>query len=218
VLENVALGIEPIEDSDGPIGILKVDECECLLQAARRFRPVVLPYVVLNLFCGLRVSEVVKLKPENLQVDRSFVEVPGSRLEEGAKLKIAKTRKRRIVQISDNAKEWLAGLSICPQSERWYRNQVTRLRPKAAVLLGEMRKQEKSKFPWPRNCLRHSFGSYHLAQQGNAGVTATEMGHDSTDMLFRHYRELVTKEESAKFWAIRLLDGTTKKGIVQKAP
>jgi hypothetical protein len=42
---------------------------------------------------------------------------------------------------------------------------------------------------------------YNLAQFQNAGKTALEAGH-SEQMLFNHYRELVTSEEAAAFWAI----------------
>jgi len=55
---------------------------------------------------------------------------------------------------------------------------------------------------WPHNVMRHSFVSYHLAAFGNAGKTALEAGH-SEQMLFAHYRELVTPEAAREFWAIR---------------
>ena len=54
---------------------------------------------------------------------------------------------------------------------------------------------------WPNNVTRHSFVSYHLAAGENAGKTALEAGH-SEQMLFAHYRELVTPEEAKAFWAI----------------
>jgi len=56
--------------------------------------------------------------------------------------------------------------------------------------------------PWPSNVTRHSFVSYHLAHFGSAAKTALEAGH-SEAMLFAHYRELVTPEAAAEFWAIR---------------
>ncbi len=35
---------------------------------------------------------------------------------------------------------------------------------------------------WPRNTLRHSFKSYHLAQWQDRGKLAEQMGHSHTDM------------------------------------
>ncbi|HEY5894055.1 MAG TPA: hypothetical protein VIT91_12565, partial [Chthoniobacterales bacterium] len=33
--------------------------------------------------------------------------------------------------------------------------------------------------PWPRNAMRHSFASYHLAAHRNETATQAQMGHDS---------------------------------------
>ena len=53
---------------------------------------------------------------------------------------------------------------------------------------------------WKQNALRHSFGSYHLALYSDAAKTALEMGHTSTDLLFKHYREVVTKDVAEKWF------------------
>lgn len=55
--------------------------------------------------------------------------------------------------------------------------------------------------PWPRNVLRHSFGSYHLAFHKNEALTAAEMGN-SPAVIFQHYRALVTPEAAEKFWKL----------------
>ena len=34
-------------------------------------------------------------------------------------------------------------------------------------------------------------------------VTAHELGHRDTNMLYRHYRELVTQLDAREFWSIR---------------
>ena len=47
--------------------------------------------------------------------------------------------------------------------------------------------------------MRHSFASYHLALHESADKTALEMGHRDTRMLFRHYREIVTKGEAVEY-------------------
>jgi hypothetical protein len=61
--------------------------------------------------------------------------------------------------------------------------------------------REKHGIAWPRNVTRHCFVSYHLAGFQNAGKTALEAGH-SEQMLFAHYRELVTPEAAAEYWNI----------------
>ena len=50
--------------------------------------------------------------------------------------------------------------------------------------------------------MRHSFGSYYLALHEDAPRTALQMGHTRTDVLFNHYRDLVSREDAAAFWSI----------------
>jgi integrase len=50
------------------------------------------------LFTGIRPQEVLRLSWDNVKLDRNFVEVPAAK---------AKTRQRRIVELSENAGAWL---------------------------------------------------------------------------------------------------------------
>lgn len=54
---------------------------------------------------------------------------------------------------------------------------------------------------WPNNALRHSFGSYHLAQFKDAAALALQMGN-SPSMIFKHYRELVKPKDAERYWGI----------------
>ena len=57
--------------------------------------------------------------------------------------------------------------------------------------------------PWPKDCLRHSYGSYHLARFRHAGDTAENMGHRSTDMLYKHYRDVIKEQgDIDAFWKL----------------
>jgi hypothetical protein len=51
---------------------------------------------------------------------------------------------------------------------------------------------------WPHNALRHSYISYRIAVVQSAAQVALEAGNSPT-IIFKHYRELVTKE-SADLW------------------
>lgn len=186
ITENPAEHLERVKLPDTPPGILTVEECRAVLKSALQLKSV-LPYVVLNLLCGLRPEECVEIGPERLRLDRGYVEVPAA---------VAKSRQRRIVQISANARKWLKrSPALSVRSPKWYARQLPKLRAEASSILGRP-------MPWPKNCLRHSFGSYHLAMHRSADQTAHEMGHRSTDMLFRHYRELVSPEDARAFWSI----------------
>jgi len=49
--------------------------------------------------------------------------------------------------------------------------------------------------------MRHSFGSYLLAETKNENLTASEMGN-SPGIVIRHYRAVVRSEEAARYWRI----------------
>jgi hypothetical protein len=56
-------------------------------------------------------------------------------------------------------------------------------------------------FRWKRNALRHSFCSYRLAEVKNAAQVSLEAGN-SPQMIFQHYRELVTEQEAGAWFGI----------------
>ena len=60
---------------------------------------------------------------------------------------------------------------------------------------------QAGKFRWKHNGLRHSFCSYRLAAIKNAAQVALEAGN-STQMIFAHYRQLVTEAEGLKWFSI----------------
>ena len=54
----------------------------------------------------------------------------------------------------------------------------------------------------PQDILRHTAASYWLAEWRDAGKVAHELGN-SAGILLRHYRGVVTEEDTERFWAIR---------------
>ena len=75
---------------------------------------------------------------------------------------------------------------------------VIRLTPaKVKKILGE-----DGMFEWKRNGLRHSFISYRVAETQNVAQVALEAGN-SPQMIFKHYRELVTPKAAAGWFGIR---------------
>jgi len=105
--------------------------------------------------------------------------------------KQTKTRHKRFVDMSDNCMAWMkpgAELPINNLNHRWY-----------ALL-----KTVKAKWgidKWPHDFLSHSFCSYYLAHHEDAAKTALQVGH-TENILFKHYRKLVWREDVEKFWDI----------------
>lgn len=177
--------VEGISVPTPPPKILTVEACERLLRAAETVDRGLLPWLTLGLFCGVRPDEIRRLNWDAMKVDRGFVEVSGE---------ASKVRARRLVRLAPNAVEWLKLGGDLPPVNFWRR--IRKVRAAAGMA------------DWPADVLRHTAASMMLARDRDAAAVALELGN-SPEILFRHYRELVTREDSARFWAILPATPTT---------
>jgi site-specific recombinase XerD len=140
--------------------------------------------LVLSMFSGLRTAEIVGLDWEQVDLAAGHVRVIRS-----------KTGRPRMAHLPPNAVAWLKqsksrrGL-VWAQSDR-----VLAQRWEAARTDAEIAEA----LP---NAGRHSFGSYRAAITQDLPKVAFEMGN-SVEMVRRHYQEIVTKAQAAKYWAIK---------------
>ncbi len=189
------------------IGIITPEQFAKLLETAN---DETLPYWLIGGFAGLRRSEIERLEWKDVRFDSGLIEVPALK---------SKTASRRFVKIQPALAAWLApyktrtGL-VCPPDLRYQleldrltislwkptANGIKLLKQKGVEIDPDNFKHLKA---WPSNGLRHSFASYHLAHLGDAARLALELGHTNQELLFRHYRELVTPDQAAKYWQIR---------------
>jgi integrase len=139
-----------------------------------------IPYIALGAFAGLRPFELNRVSLDKINLDTRTITIEA---------KHSKSRQRRFVHIEDALYWWLRGKAIEPKTY-W---QVHRLIHLASA--------EAKVFLAP-DVLRHSFASHHLALYGSAAKTAHELGHTSEAMLYRHYRELVTREEAEIYFSL----------------
>jgi integrase len=140
------------------------------------------PFVVLCGFCGLRAAEAMRLDWKEIDFARSTVLVSAAK---------SKTQSRRFAPLPDNAAAWLRPLTK-PNG---------RVVSVVMVVNALRRLGLRAKVDMKRNGLRHSFCSYRLATTQNANQTALEAGH-SADILFKHYRQLVTEAEAKRWFSI----------------
>ena len=77
-------------------------------------------------------------------------------------------------------------LTIKPSPD-WFGEQLHELAVAAKII------------PWPRNGLRHTFGTFHYAKYRNENSTASEMGN-TPDVVFKNYRALVKEPLVSQFW------------------
>jgi len=59
----------------------------------------------------------------------------------------------------------------------------------------------KPKCP-PKNALRHSFVTYHVALHRNSGKTALIVSHRDQDCLYRHYLGIATQKDATAYFKI----------------
>jgi integrase len=55
---------------------------------------------------------------------------------------------------------------------------------------------------WVQDVMRHSYASYWLAHHGDINRLTLQMGHESADMLWKHYHKASKRKEAAKYWQI----------------
>lgn len=203
---NVVEQVKPKQLEDGEIHFLAVDQAERLLKRAAAQRPgavrrdssgVWIPYephdldfrdclafVVLGLFCGLRPErELGEMTWDDVRDD--VVIVQGQR---------AKTRARRVVDLPKNARAWL---QLCPCKEgdilpANFRRKWSLLRKEAGLLKD-----------WPHDGLRHTFATMWLAHFGDEKRLQLLMGHESAELIYKHYRGMTTPTEAARFWQLQ---------------
>jgi integrase len=185
-------GSNPLRNIDKPTvtrerpQIFSVAEATALLVTAELHEEELelVPTLAIGLFAGLRIEELKKLDWSNVRLDDKVIDIDES---------VAKTRQQRNVEMSDLLVTWLtpyrrAAGQVVP---RGFRNRKNKLLKLAGVT------------KWPRNGLRHSFGSYHCAHFQNPNVTAFQMGHGSTDTLFKYYRNYrISRKDAEAYWKI----------------
>jgi integrase len=180
---------------DDPPAILSVSQCRSLLVATRSNDAGLIPFVACGLFAGLRPErEAAMLLKEDVRTD-GFLYVRGEN---------AKDRQRRMIPIHPALKAWLSvtGGEWGPKNLR-RRFELVRLEAgliKLEVVPGHERKRIVST-GWAQDCLRHTFASNHLQAFG-AEKTIQAMGHGDYDMLFSHYRALVSPVDADEFWKL----------------
>lgn len=187
VSSNPALAVEIPEAHNNPVEIHTPAQVAAALHVAQRSDLDVMRLLAVCYFAGLRTSEAKRLVES--EIGPRYIEVKAEK---------CKTRRRRLVIIQPALRAWLDVGGMLPVSD--VDKRLTTVKRASGV-------------PFPHNVARHSFCSYHLAAFGSAAKSALEAGHSET-MLFAHYRELVTPELAAEYWAIRPTSLTPAANVV----
>jgi integrase len=185
---------KPAVDSQEP-RVLSLGDCRKLLGAARDYKDgLLLPYVVVSLFAGLRPKEIARLTWDRVDLTECNITLDGA---------MAKTRQRRIVKLPENAIPWL--LAIAPQRPKFtpaaFARHFGRVKHAAGFngKKGGNAADGQKLRPWIQDYMRHTAVSMYLAKYKHEGEAATWAGN-SPNIIHRHYKGLVKEADAMDFW------------------
>lgn len=191
--ENPVPKIPKAKEVHGRVEIFDQNELQVVLNQA----PVeLLPFFAIGAFCGLRSEEIRRLEWRAIDFKRERIDVTA---------KVAKSPANRYVPLCPALENWL---KRTPSKERSGEIVPSRLYKKLTTFRSFLANEEVAErddrpvVSWKHNGMRHSFASYALAREQDAGKVATWMGHRSTTMIYRHYFERVTKEEATDWFEV----------------
>ena len=167
--------------------ILTVADVEQLLVCANasKFRDVLVPYIALCLFAGLRPFEAQQLDWSQVNFATLHIHVLAH---------TSKKREDRYVRMEAALVRWLKPFAkrtgrICGANFRKQWDSLT----KAAGYQAD--------HPWPQDAMRHTAASMLLVTKRNRALVAEELG-TSVEVLRRHYRQPILKADAKRFWAL----------------
>jgi site-specific recombinase XerD len=195
--------------TDGEISVLSIAEATALLRTAEKHFPQAVGSYCLQLFAGIRVEELARLKAINVTTDG---------IELGAS--ITKKNRRRHITLSATLAAWLKSYpyepcpnwreihDACRRLAGWNLGARLLVERVATGKIAEMPKVTRG--AWPQNVLRHTFASFAIA----SGTTLEEMlftfGHSGGPAMLRsNYVGKVTKKAALEFFALRPMGEAT---------
>jgi integrase len=176
---NPARGLE-VPDLEKTVPyVMPVKDVEKLLKYTANNEPAMIPYIALCLFAGIRPMECERLTWDRVNFDTKRIRIDAA---------TSKTKQERYVDMSDNLLSWLLRFPHSEEKMHYSRKAFQRIRSKCDV-------------QWKSDCMRHSFGTYHVKLYENAGKTALQMGHRNTGILFDHYLNAkFTQQDAQQFF------------------
>jgi hypothetical protein len=169
------------------VAILTVDETRQLFSYGLAHLPWLMPRLAAEAFVGLRYSSAVRLEPSDINVADRGILLPAKKIKTGKRT----GRRHYIDGLPDNFWEWmtLATDRTWDLTERQYMKKKSDLFVAAGV-------------PHPKNCLRHSACTYHVAAFKDPGKTATMLCHTDQQLLWSTYNGRASQGDGRRYFAI----------------
>jgi integrase len=174
------------------VEVFSVEQTTAFLNVTLEMYPELVAFYVFAFFCGIRPNgELEKLDWSDVHLAEKQVVI---------RPRVAKTKRRRFVDISDNALAWLQAYALRGGSF------TGKVRPCDASLLTNRRRilqKQAGIEKWIQQGARHSYCSYWLAQFEDVNRLVLQSGHTDADSMWEHYHRAVTKTDAKRYWSIR---------------
>ncbi len=179
-------------------GILTVEETTALFHANEKEDPDICALLALGAFAGMRSSAIARVALAEIDFEKKAILTPAA--------KTKKNRRQYIEGLPDNLFQWLSRASkktfdITPR-EFAHRRQTAFTRAGLLITKEDAKRNGTNPKAPPKNCLRHSFVSYHVALHRNPGHTALLISHKNQNILYEHYLGVATKEDAERYFSI----------------
>jgi integrase len=189
--ENPVARLDFRELANAEVEVFTPQQVEKMLNYALDHDLALLPFLVLALFCGVRpAGELGKLTWACVHLTgKPEVEIPPS---------VSKTKRRRFVDISENALAWLEAYrlrgGVMEGRVTCYGPENLRNHRQAAQLAAGIER-------WIQQGMRHTFCSAWLAKHHDINRLILMAGHSAT-VTWENYHRGMSQAEAKKFWAI----------------
>lgn len=152
------------------------------------------PWAVLGGLAGLRVSEIHRLRWENIRLDAGVITLDKA---------LTKTKRRRVIPMCESLRAWI---ELIPEAKRktgrlydmpfkTYEDHLHRAWMKMVDGKGKLLVEKRP------NALRHSYGTYRFSILQDEFRVSAEMGN-SPGQLREHYAELCLPRDAEAWFAI----------------
>lgn len=203
-----------------PPAFLSAGDCFKLLRAAETIAPDYAAAAAILFFAGVRPVELSGQYGLAGQRRAGEDAVIGGLLWEDVetfgghiriRAEISKVSQQRLIPIAPNLRAWLVRYGS-GKSGRIVSTPTAWKRARAAI-------EKAAGVKWGQDYARHSFATYHFAEQGSRDLLQSAMGHTANSSeLETAYKGLATPAEAARFWGILPAKSTARaKGKAQTA-
>ncbi len=199
-----------------PIVVFSKDEVGLILQTCQKLRPDYYPLFLTAFRTGMRLGEILALKWENVNWNRSYIVIQESF--RNGKLTSTKTGKARNVEMSNQLYSTLREL-YRKRKEEALKAGTNEVEPIIFHTKGDYTSQNSARNVWKRlltkseldyrklHCIRHTFASLLIADGHSLTYIKDAMGHSSIQITVDVYGHLIPSDDKG---AVNTLDDAPK--------